>query len=198
MRLIDLDSYRKQLIDQIQLGGSEGCLFGLEKAVDMLDQRRTILLPGNEPLTQADLDKMDFDKVWISYGPEPDNGEEALVYNRLLYSIDNLEGAGFEDMLNDLINGEALDNPTGVYKVYRSLSSPVHVDQEMWKPCKCCFSCENCLNAGTNFDHYPCAECISTRARVRFRAVGFCRSCGRPLTPEAWTELKNRLRVDNV
>lgn len=24
------------------------------------------------PLTQADLDKMDFDKVWISYGPEPD------------------------------------------------------------------------------------------------------------------------------
>ena len=31
------------------------------------------------PLTQADLEKMDFDKVWISYGPEPDNGEWALV-----------------------------------------------------------------------------------------------------------------------
>ncbi|MBM6725455.1 hypothetical protein, partial [Pseudoflavonifractor phocaeensis] len=59
----------------------------------------------NEPLTQADLDKMDFDKVWISYGPEPDNGEWALVYNGLLYSIDDLEGAGFEDMLNDLMRG---------------------------------------------------------------------------------------------
>ena len=73
----------------------------------------------NEPLTQADLDKMDFDKVWISYGPEPDNGEWALVYNGLLYSIDDLEGAGFEDMLNDLMRGDALDNPSGTYRVYR-------------------------------------------------------------------------------
>ena len=71
------------------------------------------------PLTQADLEKMDFDKVWISYGPEPDNGEWALVYNGLLYSIDDLEGAGFEDMLNDLMRGDALDNPSGTYRVYR-------------------------------------------------------------------------------
>lgn len=76
-------------------------------------------LPGNEPLTQADLDEMDFDKVWISYGPEPDNGEWALVYNGLLYSIDTLEGAGFEDMLLDLMAGDNLDNPTGAYTVHR-------------------------------------------------------------------------------
>ena len=76
-------------------------------------------LPGDKPLTKADLDKMDFDKVWISYGPEPDNGEWALVYNGLLYSIDALEGAGFEDMLNDLMAGEDLNNPTGSYTVHR-------------------------------------------------------------------------------
>lgn len=74
----------------------------------------------NEPLTQADLDKMDFDKVWISYGPEPDNGEWALVYGGQLYSIDTLEGAGFEGMLRDLMaGGETLDNPTGAYTVHR-------------------------------------------------------------------------------
>lgn len=72
------------------------------------------------PLTQADLEKMDFDKVWISYGPEPDNGEWALVYGGQLYSIDTLEGAGFEDMLRDLVEGESLDNPSGAYRVYRS------------------------------------------------------------------------------
>lgn len=119
MRLIDADSYRKQLLDQIQLGGSEGCLFGLEKAVAMLDQRRTVILPGDEPLTQADLDKMDFDKVWISYGPEPDNGEEALVYHGRIYCIDTLEGTGFEDVLLDLMDGDNLDNPTGSYTVRR-------------------------------------------------------------------------------
>lgn len=70
------------------------------------------------PLTQADLDKMDFDKVWISYGPEPDNGEWALVYRGQLYSIDTLEGAGFENMLRDLMaGGESLDNPSGTYRV---------------------------------------------------------------------------------
>lgn len=71
------------------------------------------------PLTQADLEKMDFDKVWISYGPEPDNGEWALVYGGQLYSIDTLEGAGFGDMLRDLVEGESLDNPSGAYRVYR-------------------------------------------------------------------------------
>ena len=119
MRLIDADSYRNQLLNQIKFGGSEGCLFGLEKAVAMLDQRRTVILPESEPLTQADLDKMDFDKVWISYGPEPDNGEEALVYNGRIYCIDTLEGAGFEEMLLDLMQGERLNTMTGSYTVHR-------------------------------------------------------------------------------
>lgn len=104
------------------------------------------------PLTQADLDKMDFDKVWISYGPEPDNGEWALVYGGQLYSIDTLEGAGFEDMLRDLMaGGETLDNPSGAYRVYRfslkelrntlpesplTIEQLLEMDRPVWCSCK--------------------------------------------------------------
>ena len=42
------------------------------------------LTPQNEPLTQADLDSMDYDKVWIDYG---DDGEWALVVNGRIYCL---------------------------------------------------------------------------------------------------------------
>ena len=67
----------------------------------------------NEPLTQADLDSMDYDKVWIDY--EDDCGEWALVCNGYIYSIDTLEGAGLD--FGDYMRGERLE-PHG-YKVYR-------------------------------------------------------------------------------
>lgn len=52
------------------------------------------LTPPNEPLTQADLDSMDYDKVWIDYGDG--TGEWALVCDGVIYSIDTLEGAGLD------------------------------------------------------------------------------------------------------
>jgi hypothetical protein len=67
----------------------------------------------NEPLTQADLDSMDYDKVWIDY--EDGTGEWALVCRGYIYSIDTLEGAGFDFV--DYMRGERLE-PHG-YKVYR-------------------------------------------------------------------------------
>ena len=67
----------------------------------------------NEPLTQDDLDSMDYDKVWIDYGD--DCGEWALVCNGYIYSIDTLEGAGLN--FGDYMRGERLE-PHG-YKVYR-------------------------------------------------------------------------------
>lgn len=67
----------------------------------------------NEPLTQADLDGMDYDKVWIDY--EDGTGEWALVCNGYIYSIDTLEGAGLDFV--DYMRGEKLE-PHG-YKVYR-------------------------------------------------------------------------------
>ena len=69
--------------------------------------------PPNEPLTQADLDSMDYDKVWIDY--EDGTGEWALVCRGYIYSIDTLEGAGLD--FGEYMKGEMLE-PHG-YKVYR-------------------------------------------------------------------------------
>ena len=74
------------------------------------------LTAQNEPLTQADLDSMDYDKVWIDYG---DDGEWALVVNGRIYCLAVLEGAGFEDILREELGGETLDRPSGDYTVYR-------------------------------------------------------------------------------
>ena len=74
------------------------------------------LTPQNEPLTQADLDSMDYDKVWIDYG---DDGEWALVVSGRIYALAVLEGTGFEDILRDEVDGETMDRPSGAYTVYR-------------------------------------------------------------------------------
>ena len=72
------------------------------------------LSPPNEPLTQADLDSMDYDKVWIDYG---DDGEWALVVSGRIYALAGLEGIGFEDILRDEVGGETMDRPSGDYTV---------------------------------------------------------------------------------
>lgn len=77
-----------------------------------------------EPLTQADLDEMHFDRVWIDYGLDDDGereGEDGVVLYGKLYSLTTLDGAGFEDLLLDAIGhgGDTLDNPSGNYTVYR-------------------------------------------------------------------------------
>ena len=79
-------------------------------------ERQPTLTPPNEPLTQADLDAMDYDKVWIDYG---DDGEWALVVSGRIYALAVLEGAGFEDILRDEVDGETMDRPSGNYTVYR-------------------------------------------------------------------------------
>lgn len=77
-----------------------------------------------KPLTQAEIDKMHFDRVWIDYGMDGDGerfGEEGVVLYGKLYSIDTLDGAGLEDLLLDATGtgGDTLDNSSGKYTVYR-------------------------------------------------------------------------------
>ena len=96
---------------------TQGCAI-LRNAVAHMEaalERATFTLP-NEPLTQADLDSMDYDKVWIDYG---DDGEWALVVNGRIYCLAVLEGAGFENILRDEVGGETMDRPSGDYTVYR-------------------------------------------------------------------------------
>lgn len=75
-----------------------------------------------KPLTQAEINKMHFDRVWIDYGMGEDGerfGEEGVVLYGKLYSIDVLDGAGLEDLLLDATGGDTLDNSSGKYTVYR-------------------------------------------------------------------------------
>ena len=87
-----------------------------QQAEDIQALEHATLTPPNEPMTQADLDSMDYDKVWIDYG---DDGEWALVVNGRIYCLAVLEGAGFEDILRDEVGGETMDRPSGDYTVYR-------------------------------------------------------------------------------
>lgn len=77
--------------------------------------------PGKmAPLTQADIDTMHFERVWIDYGEGKEDG--VVLYGKF-YSIDTLDGAGFEELLLDATGhgGESLDNPSGTYTLYRRL-----------------------------------------------------------------------------
>lgn len=75
--------------------------------------------PGKmAPLTQADIDTMHFERVWIDYGA---GGEDGVILYGKLYSIDTLDGAGFEELLLDATGhgGESIGNPSGEYTIYR-------------------------------------------------------------------------------
>lgn len=76
----------------------------------------------NEPLTQEDIDKMHFDRVWIDYGLDDSGercGEDGVILYGKLYSIDTLDGSAFEDLLLNSCDGETLGRPSGDYTVYR-------------------------------------------------------------------------------
>ena len=79
---------------------------------------------AGEPLTQADLEQMHFERVWIDYGAEGGDRsvvEDGVVLYGKLYSIDALDGTGFEELLLDAVGhgGDTLDNPSGTYTLYR-------------------------------------------------------------------------------
>lgn len=111
-----------------RLRHSESKWPGTEDTVDALDMAVAILSSSpsdsqkTEPLTKSDLAQMHFERVWIDYGLDETGercGEEGVVLYGRLYSIDALEGAGFEELLLDAMSGETLDHPTGTYTVYR-------------------------------------------------------------------------------
>ena len=113
MRMIDADELKNQIRHMPRTVNPDLVQYSLVKAIiaDM-----PTLTPPNEPLIQADIDVMDYDKVWIDYG---DDGEWALVVSGRIYALAVLEGAGFGDILRDEVDGETMDRPSGNYTVYR-------------------------------------------------------------------------------
>lgn len=86
-------------------------------------------MPSSEPLTAEQLRRMHFERVWFVYPPqyEGDSGgcEEGVVLYGKLYSIDTLEGAGFEEMLLDVDRGDDPDRPSGNYQVFRQIAGKI-------------------------------------------------------------------------
>ena len=86
-------------------------------------------MPPSEPLTAEQLRRMHFERVWFVYPPqyEGDSGgcEEGVVLYGKLYSIDTLEGAGFEEMLLDADRGDDPDRPSGNYQVFRRIAGKI-------------------------------------------------------------------------
>lgn len=105
-------------------GDCESRLAAITEACRM-GARALRALPSDEPLTAEQLRKMHFERVWFVYPPqyEGDSGgcEEGVVLYGKLYSIDTLEGAGFEELLLDADREEDPDRPSGNYQVFRQL-----------------------------------------------------------------------------
>lgn len=73
---------------------------------------------------------------------------------------------------------------------------PSSIDREAWEPCEWCGTCESCKHATKSPYDEPCLPCLFEQngAMSKFEPAGFCKYCGRPLTPEAWAMLEKRLR----
>ena len=115
------------------------------KLKEAFDMSIAALDAPNEPLTQADIDKMHFDRVWIDYGVDDSGercGEEGVVLYGKLYAIDTLDGSAF-DLLLDACDGETLDRPSGDYKVY---CHPPEGDCEIKDYAETCEECGFCDN----------------------------------------------------
>lgn len=112
MKAILLDEAKKWLEENCENQYTRMAVFGIMQSMPTVDYQKT----PNEPLTQADLDSMDYDKVWLDYGGD---GEWALVVSGRIYALAVLEGAGFEDILRYEVDGETMDRPSGNYTVYR-------------------------------------------------------------------------------
>lgn len=74
---------------------------------------------------------------------------------------------------------------------------PAHIDREAWEPCgEWCG--KNCMNCDHNADELlgdadyckDCHYCSKWESSVN----KYCERCGRPRTPEAFSELEKRLR----
>lgn len=105
--------------------GVHGCAI-IREAVEQLEVQH---LDTGEPLTAEQLRKMHFDRVRIvyplQYEGDPGCCEDGVVLYGKLYSMETLDGAGFEGLLSDAMDGETLDSPTGDYQVFRQPAEEV-------------------------------------------------------------------------
>ena len=72
------------------------------------------------PMSTKEVKEEEFEKVWISYGDDPHDGERGVILFGKLYSVETLLGAGLQEIFEDVVTGEDIEYPSGNYKLYRA------------------------------------------------------------------------------
>lgn len=144
----------------------------------------------NEPLTIDQLREMDGQPVFVYvidhsvFADKDDDFDAWGLCGKSWVTVWDKKRA-------DIVNVDYDFNDLGkTWLAYRY--PPVKLDD--WEPCIVCRSCANCKNAFIESDMEPCESCIQSTKWDKFNPVGFCTSCGKPLTDEAKTILDKRLR----
>lgn len=131
------------------------------------------------PLTLDELQMMDGKPVWIVEGP--DWGHWELSEDAEDYFADRIPefyGMEYDDS----------DGSFGLHKQgwFAYAYPPAHLDQKAWS--SEWIETMPILGAGNVERH--CKKC----GYLAEDTYSFCPQCGRPMTPEAWSELEKRLR----
>lgn len=85
-------------------------------------------------------------------------------------------------------DSDALEFAITALRSMQEAGEPFHIDRSEWKPCvDCRIKCRTCVVRGKE----KCARCEKYSEYVPEN--NFCSNCGRPLTEEAWAELKRRV-----
>ena len=162
--------------------------------------------PLGEPFTLEQLRGMGGQPVWIV--EHPDWGHWELSEDGEDYIADR----------DPELYGLRHDDPEGKYGLHKlgwvAYAYPLaHIDRETWEPCGVCGGKKTLYQRTKSTKLFmntlgeaativtecvacpPYANCCmkGLPANSAFK-INFCPECGRPLTPEAWTELEKRLR----
>ncbi len=71
---------------------------------------------------------------------------------------------------------------------------PANIDREAWRPCGACKSGKITIHVPEFRAMAVCNQHMDHEAFDLTLRLKFCPWCGRPMTPEAWSELEKRLR----
>lgn len=119
-----------------------------------------------------------------------DRNEAAIILDRRTtipgdgYSYEQINEA--IDMAISALRMAAAENET--------TTQPAHINREAWEPCGACKDGKITIHVPGFRAMAVCNQHMDHEAFDLTLRLNFCPWCGRPLTPEAWSELEKRVR----
>lgn len=145
------------------------------KCCGVLDQRSDDGICASYSATEKWLKEKDYGKTWLAYAYPP-----ARINSPC-------QACGY--------GGKHLDAPPCTTCPAHP-KTPVHIDREAWEPCKFCGKADIGEYGFEYGKHYAKIACALGSWRFpKDEQFKFYPNCGKPLTPEAWAELKKRIGV---